>query len=232
MRRMRWVLRAARAAAAITSLAAPAAAELPEVSAHGPWVLTGERDAPGAGYRMYEREVPGSDFAAYRLEATIDAPPRAVAAAAQRNLSDPDVAQKYTTKTVLRDDPDATVVYSYIDIPIVSDRDVVTHTVRSFDPDTGSHRLEWRASEEGPAPRPGVVRLRESRGSWEFAPLPDGRTRAVYESHTDIGGSIPAWLLERLMSDTVVDGYESLRVRVERDRRAVSAFPERSSRAR
>lgn len=191
---------------------------LPDVSAHGPWTLTDRSEEPGDAWRMYRRDVTGSDFSAFRLEATIDAPPDDVAAALLRDVRDPRVSQKNTKKTILRDDPALTLVYSYIEMPIVSDRDVTTATVRSFDPETGSHRVEWHATTDGPAPRPGVVRLEQSSGSWTFSPLPDGRTWAVYENHTDIGGAIPAWLLDRLMGDTVVDGIVSLRARLRRDR--------------
>ena len=72
-----------------------------------------------------------------------------------------------------------------------------------------------QALDEGPPPKRGVVRLQKASGSWEFTPLPDGRTRAVCESHTEIGGSIPSWLVDRVSRNTVVEGLVLLRARLD-----------------
>jgi hypothetical protein len=204
---------------------------LPDVSAHPPWTLTRRIDDP-EGYTLYRRDLPDSDFAAFRLEATIEAPAGAVAAAFRKNITDPKASPKNMKKTVIREDGNVVVLYSYIEIPLMSDRDVTTRGVRSFDPETGSHRFHWKATDEGPAPKEGVVRLEKSTGSWVFTPLAEGRTSAVYEGHTDIEGAIPSWLVDRLAINTVVDGLVILRARVERDRKRMAVeSSERSSRA-
>jgi hypothetical protein len=190
--------------------------DLPDVAAHAPWTLHERSEDPENGWVLYRREVRGSEFAAFRLEAEISSEPAIVAAAAHQNLTDPDVRRKNMTKTVLRDDARETIIYSYIDMPLVSDRDVTTRTVWSRDPGRDRYLMEWQASEEGPAPKKGVVRLRTSSGSWLFTPVAGG-TRAVYESHTDIGGVLPGWLVNGMMLDTVVDGIVNLRARVAQD---------------
>jgi hypothetical protein len=198
----------------------PAVADdLPEVGARPPqWSLHDRRDEAAGGYAVYRQELAGSEIPAYRLEAVLDAPPAAVAAAAARTAADPEARDANMDKTVLRDDGDTIVVYSYIHMPLVADRDVITRAELSRDPATGVHRMSWQVSDEGPPPKPGVVRLTRSSGAWEFWPLPDGRTRVVYENHTDIGGSIPAWIVEPMMDDTVVQNFVRLRERVARDR--------------
>jgi hypothetical protein len=197
--------------------------------AASPWQLEQRDDDPVSGFRIYRREVPDSDFEAFRLEAVIDAPPHVVAEAFRKNIVDPEVSQARTTKTVLRND-EVVIVYSYIDMPLVSDRDVISRCERDPDPQDGSIRYRWFVTDEGPAPTEGVVRLEKSDGSWEFRPLPpDGpggeRTFAVNEIHTEIGGAIPAWLVNRLILETVMDGISDLRARVDRDHRYVSAGP-------
>ncbi len=205
---------------------------LPDASAPPRWTLAERIDGPG-GYVLSRRDLADSDFPVFRLEATIDAPSSTVAAAVRKNVIDPTVSPKHTKKTVLRDDEDVIVIYSYIELPLVADRDVTTRTEASFDPETGSYRFTWRATDDGPAPKEGVVRLQNSSGSWVFTPLAEGGTSAVTESHTEIEGSIPAWLVTSIISDAVIDGLEKLRARVELDlKQMASESGERPSRVR
>lgn len=200
-----------------------AAGSLPEVSAYSGWEVHERNDDPAAGWVLYKRRLADSDFEAFRLEAVIDAPPDLVASSFRKNISDPRVSQRHARKTVLRDEDDVVVVYSYIDMPLVSDRDVISRCERDDDPEQGGYRYRWFATDEGPAPLDGVIRLEKSDGSWEFRPAPGAvsgdRTFAVYESHTEVGGAIPAWLVNSLMLDTVVDGVVKLRARVDQDLR-------------
>lgn len=199
-----------------TLLAGPAASDtvakpLPAVSAQPPWDIHQRYDDPEEAYTVYKRKPAGSDYDAYRLEAVIDAPPAVVARAARRQLVDPEDHQRSMEKTILRDDDEAILVYAYISLPLVSDRDVTTEAEQFHDAETGAYRLAWRASEQGPPPKKGVVRLQKSDGSWTFTPLEGNRTFAVYESHAETGGAMPAWLVNSMMTDTVVEGIVGLR---------------------
>lgn len=208
----------------IASLSASAngsedADELPSVGAQAPWRVELRNDDPKAGYVLYKRRLPGSESATYRLEGVIDAPPHRVAQAARDGLLDPEETQARMRKEIVRDDGDVVVVYSYIDLPLVRDRDVLTRAERSFDPATQSYRLSWSATDEGPPPKAGVIRVGRSDGSWHFEPLPGGRTCVTYTSHTEIPGSIPGWLVNSIMDATLVEGFEGLRTRVAAERR-------------
>lgn len=198
----------------------PAGAAAGPIACGSAWQPLDRVDPPESGYAIQKCRPSDSDYDAYRLEAVIDAPPPVVAAAARANMADPAAAPARATKTILRDDGDTVVVYMYADLPLVSDRDVVTRGRASADARSGIYRLEWHAThEEGPAPKEGVVRIEKSSGSWTFAPLAGGGTRAVYESHSDLAGSVPAWLINSLMTDAVIDNLARLRARVERDRK-------------
>ena len=198
--------------------AAAAAEELPSVDAQVPWTLELENARPRAPYTLYKRMPAGSPYAAYRLEATLDASPEAVARAARQNMVDLD-ADPMMKRTIVRNEGDVVVVHSYIPMsPLISDRDVVTRTERRFDPATQSYHVVWNSTnDEGPPPADGVIRLARSDGSWLFEPLPGGRTRVTYESHTEIAGSLPAWLINSMMNQQVVNGFEGLRARGERN---------------
>lgn len=193
------------------------AESLPEVSARPPWLLHDQNQDSETGYALYKRKPIGSDYDAFRLEAIIDSPPGVVAAAAAVNISDPDESQKNLEKKILRDDENGMIVYSYIHIraPFVADRDVISHVNRSYDAATDTHKISWRATDEGPAPIKGVTRVDRSEGSWTFSPEAGGKTRAVYVSHTEVDGFVPVWIINATMRNTMVQGLKGLRESVD-----------------
>ncbi|MDP6980287.1 MAG: START domain-containing protein [Myxococcota bacterium] len=196
------------------------AGALPDVAAREPgWKHYGTSDAGERDYVMYTRKPAGSAFSAYRLEAEFDAPIDIVAAAATKHMIDPENRQRNMDKTVLERDEFGALIHShiYISAPFVADRDVVTRVDFLSDPASKTHTLRWRATDEGPPPKSGVIRLDRSDGSWTFIAGPNGTTRAIYMSHTEIAGSLPAWILNGFMSDSMVHSITGLRQAVERE---------------
>lgn len=189
------------------------AEDLPEVSAPSAWKIHDTNDDDENGYVVYTRKPAGSQFSEYRIEAVLNYPSEIVAAVAVNNLADPAFRPKNTIKTIIQNDADALLVHSHIAInaPFVSDRDVVTRVERTFDSATETHTIAWRATDEGPPPRDGVVRLDRSDGYWSFTPEDETHTKAVYVSHTEIAGSIPAWVINSVMSATMTEGIQGLR---------------------
>lgn len=208
----RWVLIGSLGAAAA---GASAEDSLPAVAAQIPWTLELRNDDPEVGYVVYKRIPPGSSYAAYRLEGEIAAAPEVVSRAARAGMLDPEETQSAMTKEIISNEGDVVIVYSFIDMPpFITDRDIVTRSEHVFDPETRTHRLEWHSTDQGPSPREGVIRVEVSDGAWIFEPLANGRTGVTYESHTEIAGSIPAWIVNSIMNDTVVESFEGLRARV------------------
>jgi len=211
--------RALVAAALLLLPPAQSAAVSIECGSSSAWQLVDRSDASGKGDLVYRCRPAHSDYDAYRLEAVIAAPPAVVAAAARAEMADPDSAPPRAEKKVLRDDGEDLVIYTYAHLPLVSDRDVTTRATLSFDARSGVRRLEWQATDqEGPPAKEGVVRVKDSSGAWTFTPLDGAATRVTYESHSDLAGSVPAWLINSLMIETVVDNLARLRTRVQRDR--------------
>ena len=199
----------------LLSAAHPAAASVCDRD----WQILDRVDPPERGYIVSKCRPSASEYDAYRLEAVVDAPPALVAGAARAEMADPNSKPDRAEKTVIRADADEVVVYMYANLPLVSDRDAITHARLISDEKAGSYRLAWQATDrEGPAPKEGVVRIAESTGGWTFLPLEGGNTRAIYESHSDLAGSIPAWLVNSLMTEAVIDNIARLRARVERER--------------
>jgi hypothetical protein len=110
---------------------------------------------------------------------------------------------------------------------MLSDRELAIRVVESRDPATGVVRVEWsEANEVLPPVGADVVRLTGASGYWEFRPDGRGGTAAVHETRTELGGSFPAALGDRLMKNQAVDSVETLRARVARaPKTAVGAGP-------
>ena len=88
--------------------------------------------------------------------------------------------------------------------PVVPERDTVGRGSWGDEPATGVDRGTWEPVDEGaPKTARGVVRV-FSRGSWEVSPLPAGGSRVVYQSHAEIGDSVPRWLIERMLDRQII----------------------------
>jgi hypothetical protein len=188
-------------------LLAPAVASPADAGwAPGP---TGE--GRGYSYRLFSQE--GDDgLVRYRIRGRIDRPPELLVRAVRVVAADPARAPKGQTRQLLSRTTKGFVVYTRIDLPpLFDDRDIVTRGVSSSDAASGIHRIRWRAIEYPTLPPvDGVVRIGSAEGSWEFAPAEGSASDVSYETHMDLGGSLPRWLIQRMMPDTVVDSFENL----------------------
>ena len=105
---------------------------------------------------------------------------------------------------VLRDEGDSRLVYEQIRVPLVKDRDTVLRFTRSFSTATGVYEMSSRAvPEEGPPEGNGYVRVRTSQAHWTLAPANDGGTELTYTLRTDMGGLVPAWIVNAAQKDAV-----------------------------
>ena len=184
------------AAALLLGSAAPAA---PVAGESDGWKLV-QRKAAGDGYTLYSRPRAGSRYAEYRMDVVLDAEPADVMAALEQNLFDPDTYPDGFQRSIVRSDGPTVVSHDTIQVPFLADRDVVLHTEFGLEPQPGVLRIRWRSTrDDGPAPRDGVVRMPSSEGSWTVRRHEAGGTLAVYQSHVEIGGSLPTAFVEARM---------------------------------
>jgi len=194
---------------AVTPAASPAAA--PDAVRTEGWELEQKSGDPTNGYALYARPRAGSEYAEYRLEVPVDGKVEDVMAALEHNILDPDTFPDGMERTLLRREGEMLIIYDYIAVPFLSDRDVVLQTEIGPDPKTGEPGVRWHAIQgEGPAPRKGVVRMPSSSGSWTLTPSERG-TLAVYQSHVEFGGSLPAAFVESRMPAEIVQQAVNLR---------------------
>lgn len=182
----------------------------PDVAAQG-WTLRQKSDDTKSAYSLYARPQTGSDYDEYRMEVRFDAKPDDVLAAIQHNQLDPEALPSNFERVILRREGDVMVSHDKIDVPFLADRDVILYTETEKDPASGHHVVRWHSLEdEGPPPEGGVVRMPSSRGSWTLTPHEDG-TLAIYQSHVELGGSLPASFVEAQMPKEIVQQAHEVR---------------------
>jgi hypothetical protein len=162
-------------------------------------------ESRGDGWVLYTRDVAGSTDPGFRLVSRTDKPVEEVFDAMKRKIHDERYLTKGYRRTVLASGDDYLLTHLFLDVPFVTDRVLVQMIRWSTDPVTGVHRVTWEpAANERPDLDEGGVPM-QSRGFWEFTPLPDGGTGLVYEQYTELGGWVPGWLIARGMNPEIVN---------------------------
>jgi hypothetical protein len=165
------------------------------------------------GVRVFRRDAQrGIELGA---EGEIAAPPDVVLAALTDYPSHAQWIHGVRQSRVLTRGERSLDVYQRLDLPLIDDRDFTLRV--SWGEDGAARWLRFAiANERGPQPIPGVVRVRVNQGSWYLAPIGDGRaTRAMYQFHLDLAGSIPAWLGKSRAGKDLPGLFQALRHRVE-----------------
>lgn len=170
---------------------------------------------------VQEREHPGSRVRDVQTVAVVDAPPAVV----RRVLTDwarwAEVMPYTREGRVVAVEEGGRVVHLYtvVDPPVVSRRDYTMRLVDEGPVGGGALRVSWTASDKGPPPRAGVVRVTIVEGFWLLEPVDGGaRTRATYRLHTDPGGSVPAFAARLANREALPGVLEAVR-RAARDPR-------------
>ena len=209
--------------AVLLALTAVTAAAAEDAENAGAWKVVESDD--DAGWTLSTRPEPGSDFLRYRMESRSTAPIERVIEALRLKSQDDRYLPESQTRTVLERGEDYSLAHVHIDAPFIADRDAVLRLRWRTDPATGIHYVEW-GQPEGKLPPvdDGAVRI-ISTGSWQATPLSSGGTRLVYESHSELG-SVPAWLINRMMNDQIINEMLTLQSIIADDLPAVAASPD------
>lgn len=164
--------------------------------------------ADGAGWRQVNsrngvlisaRPWAGSSFDEMQAIGDIDASPEAVLAVLDDLPRYPQFMPPTSKAQFLG--RDANTVYYYMEIspPVIARRDYCIRVGWEHLPG-GKLRSFWSADNSGcPPERRGVVRVRENEGEWLLEPIDDGRrTHVTYHCHIEVGGAVPAWMVNRV----------------------------------
>lgn len=182
-------------------------------AANDGWELLKQDDAERTGWALYHRAKAGSDFEEYKVMGFIDAEPTKALRAFREAIFDEKHRSDAQEVTILESSAQRVLTHGRAKMPaFFADRDVVLEYEFFEKTGLGTVGVSWRdGSARGPKPTEGVVRISQVSGGWEFAPADAGRTLATCVTHVDLGGSIPAWMVNRLMGDHLVQDLEKIR---------------------
>lgn len=159
------------------------------------------------GIAVERRPVSGSKYFEYRasINSTV-APERIIAELWNRVATATNPVLK--KRQVLKQDPSEILLYDQIKTPVVSDRDYTLRIRKTSDP---GHRYKMTfetANELGPPVDPKFVRIPAIRGSWSVEPDDKGGSRLTYQTFSEPGGSIPAFMIHGAHFDQCVTDVE------------------------
>lgn len=178
-----------------------------------PWEAVGQDD----GISIFARDRPGSDVHEMKAQGMIDAPPAAVWKAL-RDYDHYTQTMPYTEKAQIvakQDDGKVLWFYSVINAPMVSRRDYVIKISDDTDYKNGKGEMKvsWTAaSDKGPPPQDGIVRVTINDGYWDLQPVANGaKTYATYYLYTDPGGSVPKWIVNKANGTAVPNVFRAIK---------------------
>lgn len=148
------------------------------------------------GVLVEGRPRAGTDLREIRVRTHTRLPPEALFAVIWDVARQHEFVPNVKVLRVLRASDEEAVIYERVKIPVIQDRDYVLKLTRRIDPHSRVHEVfAIGASELGPRPDKGVVRMTRLESHFVLRPAADGGTDLSYESFGDPVGKVPRWII-------------------------------------
>lgn len=95
----------------------------------------------------------------------------------------------------------------------VQDRDLVAHAIFEIKKDE-TQWITFTAVPDYLPEREERVRIPKMKAHWEFKKLPSGSIQVIQQAHVDLGGSIPAWIINAVIVDSPFKTMQNLKKKV------------------
>jgi len=201
--------------AAATTLAAASFAQADDA---GGWNQVHARD----GVAVSARPHPGSKIHEMQAVSDMDVPPERLLMVLDDIERYPSFMPPTTVARLLARDKDWSYYYMEINPPVIARRDYCIRVGMQRFPD-GRLRSFWMTDYSAcpAAERSGVVRAPSNVGEWILEPLDGGRrTHVTYRCHVEIGGNVPAWMVNRVSATEIPNIFAAVRKAVVQPRYA------------
>ena len=175
---------------------------------------------------IYSRPRPGSPHKEFKAVGPIDAPTRAACAVIDDFENYPKFMPFTTECRLLKQDGDTMIGYQRLSPKICADRDYTLRVSKKSSPipDGVVYTSRWSpANELGPPEKKGVVRVKVCEGSWRLEPQGPAKTLATYSIYTDSGGSLPAFIDNRVSLTGIRKLFAAVRKQVKDPKYAAAA---------
>lgn len=107
----------------------------------------------------------------------------------------------------------------------VKNRESITETRVTRNPETGAVRVAFHTVENQVPLSDDFVRIPFVDGSWEFTPLPNGQVGIVHEMLVNPGGNVPKWVVNAEAVDLPLNNVIKAMEQADKVRRTASAGP-------
>ena len=165
------------------------------------------------GLIVHTRRVEGSPILEYKGHMTVKVPMEQVIALYEDVQQLPKWFYQCVDAKVLNA-PDAMhkVIYFALHLPWpVAERDVVFEQDKAVDAATHAVSYTFTVLPDQLPPKAGRIRMVALKSLWQFTPLPDGRTEVYFQQHSDPGGSIPTFVVNKLVVDIPFNSLKNFR---------------------
>jgi hypothetical protein len=178
-------------------------------AAEYPWKLRVKSD----GITVYTRKVEGSPILAFKADMIVDASLDKVVRFFEDEEKIPQWFHQCTRAELLESNgPDQKVLYFVVHLPWpVTERDSVFRRDRSVDRSTGVVTYIATALPERLPVAKGKIRVQALNSTWKFTPLEGNRTEVYFDQHSDPGGFIPPFIVNKLVVDMPVNSFRNMR---------------------
>jgi hypothetical protein len=167
------------------------------------------------GVKVYTQKVTGSSFEAFRGVMELECSIGSAVAVIRDIAAYPQWVYMTDTAMVLKTEGNVNYLYSVSKAPWpVSKRDVVYMSRMVQNPDTKEVIITLASVPDYFPLKPGMVRIPEASGFWQFTPMRSGNITVTYQVHSETGGSIPSWLSNMAATEAPYNILQNLRERV------------------
>ena len=182
----------------------------------GGWEHVEEDD----GITIWKREVPGQEVPSFRGQVVIDTGIDEVRSAIEDWQHHTQWMHRCVeSKQLKRLNDFESLLYNRTDSPWpVSDRDVVLKTKRQVSSDGSDILLSFQNVQTELQPAvDGVVRMPKLVGFYKLTRLRRDKTKVLYQVEANVGGSLPEWMVKRVVKGMPYETLARLRDRLAPD---------------
>jgi hypothetical protein len=179
------------------------------MAAQYPWQLKMHKD----GISVYTRKVEASPILEYKADLIVDQPLAKVISFFEDEKKMPQwYYQCVQAELVQKESAEKKIFYFVLHLPWpVTERDSVFSQSKLINPNDGTVNYIISALPERLPKQKGKIRVLSINSIWSFTPLKDGRTKVYFQQHSNPGGSIPSFLVNKLSVEIPFNSLKNLR---------------------